>query len=269
MLPVESKDSPAEEMTRKELPTASRPDVDQQSLDEAMSSPQVPAPQSVTQSAPSDNEIPNPPAGTSHGSLLSPALEYLTSATGGYFGVYHSKPAPSEESPRTEEASQEGQGDNKDGSQGAEPPKSIVDIIEVGADENANEDAITETSHKSSEEYNAGRSLQQILSSPEPAPDEPLAQELPSTESTHEEVSKPLEEEEESVASRVSSRRSSASSSKSAVVLPPPDAFFVPLSAYLEDEETKELCLRRVYHMSVRDCDHLVTGFNPFFSWEG
>jgi hypothetical protein len=269
MLPVESKDGPTEEETRKDPPTTSRPDVDQQSLDEAMSTHQVSASQSVTQNAPSDDKISGSPAEASQGSLLSPALEYLTSAAGGFFGVHHPKSAPSGESSRMEEISQEGQGDNTGVSQEAEPPKSVVDVIEVGTDENG-EDARTETSDKSSEQHNvAGKSQQRILSSSEPAPGEPLAHESPSAESAHENVSKPLEEEKEFILSRVSSRRSSTSSSKPAVAQPPPEAFFVPLSAYLEDEETKELRLRRVYHISVRECNDIVSGFNPFFSWQG
>jgi hypothetical protein len=223
--------------------------VDQQSLDEAMSSRQVGAPPSVNQNGSSDNETPSPPAPTSHGSLLSPALEYLNSATGGFFGAHRPKATPSDKPLDTGDVAQEVQSDNLDVLQEAGPPKSVVDIIEVGTDERGDEDTRTETSHKSSEEHTAaGQSFQETLSraaSPEPAPEEPPAQEPPAVESAP--------EEEGSLPSRTPSRRSSTSSSKPTVLLPPPEAFFVPISAYFEDEEARGLRLRRVYHMSVRE----------------
>lgn len=249
--PSITKEGPEEGTTQKPVPTPSHPDVDQQSLQEAISSTQTAEPPTTSQAKQQSTETPSSPP-KAHTSILSPALEYLTTA-GGFFGV--AKPTSDKETATTE-----GTRVNSESTQAPELPKPVVDIIDISSDNDDGEDAKTEISQKSTEDQTtAEQSLQNILShagSIEQTSDVPLVAEQPISEDvTHDSATVEIE----SAPSQISStRRSSISISEPVIPLPPPEAFFVPFGAYLEDEETKELHLRRIYHMSVRKLGNVV-----------
>jgi len=267
-LEIHNKETQDEGRPQKEPPTPTRPDVDQQSLEEAMSSLHV-LPQDVSQGGPPDSNAPKVDTEAPHDSMLFPALEYLANATSGMFGVYHpSKLMPSDKPSGAEGASQEIKDDHGAVFQGPGSSNPVVDIVEVGGEANGDEDTKTETSHKGEEDPTAAeQSLHKSLSisvSPNPTPNEQRTERPPSTETAPKGFSESVEKREESTTSRVSSRRPSVASSKPTVPTPLPESFFVPLSVYLEDEKAKELRLRRVYHMSVREQHEIAYKHDPF-----
>lgn len=220
-------------------------DIDQKSLDEAIAS-SVPAEGAIpankgrgrggTQSAPAASTP-----------LLAPTFEYLSNAAGGLLGTVSSTPSSlrskddeSKESSDVYEAQNgtTGQAQNTENAGGEQQG----DV--------ANGENDQTQSAKDEKESPAQCLLKDTLSKAASAVDAPLQREERTPTQETSSVGH-RENQEDSIAPSTRSRQSSNASSKDVPVQPPPEAFFMPLSVYLEDQETKELKLERVYHMTV------------------
>jgi hypothetical protein len=233
------------------LPTPSRPDVDQKPLEATSSS--VPVERTIGKAGILDPRHTASASTTPPVPLFVPALEYLSNAAGGLFGGISLSGPPSN-------GNSEG-GDKIHGdvdTPAEEPPKedvaSEIQVVVPGADKKHAEEQEPNRREEplkwSQEETPAQQSLRTALSNGsakhsqenlEGVKDEPLEQVIPSNAELPQ-IGSP---------STQSSRRLSDASVQSAAPMPPPEAFFVPLSIYLEDRETKQLRLGRVYHMAV------------------
>lgn len=231
------------------LPTPSRTDIDQKPLEEATSS-SVPVERTIGKADPrhTASASTTPPI-----PLFMPALEYLSNAAGGLFGAISLSGPPSNGN------SEGGDKIHGDMDPPAEEPlkedtASELHVVAPGVDKKHAEeqelDRHEEPLKRLQEETPAQQSLRNALSNGsakhsqenlEGVHDEPLEQVIPSNAELPQ-IGSP---------SAQSSRRLSDASVKSTAPIPPPEAFFVPLSIHLEDQETRQLRPGRVYHMSV------------------
>ncbi|KIM34099.1 hypothetical protein M408DRAFT_59921 [Serendipita vermifera MAFF 305830] len=242
----------AYDATQIPLPMSAHPDVDQQSLDEAIASLQISGPQEAVQKAGSQDTGNSSSLLGTHTSVLTPALEYITSAAGGLFGI--TKTDTKDVAMPADNSRQENQVNNQ-GSQESEEPKHVVSVVETSSPGGDEDEEETKTETSLEDQTAAEQSLHHILEQaapPDEASDVPPALEQPTPEPVAQESGPDDVADTEARSSQISSRRSSVSVSQPDPPRAPPEAFFVPLGAYIDDEETNELSLRRVYHMSVQ-----------------
>lgn len=250
-------------------------EVDRQSLAEALEQADAPANGPLESSAVSEavKDTTEPSGGTSHIPIVSPTLGYLTSAAGGLLEAMHFGSPKSKPIEDTKPSSSSSLASVSEGDTASPVPKPEVDealttphveVVNVDDkdDENDEEDEVktdvsVEERGRREELTLAEKSLQKVLSrASSPAPRRQETVDL-ITNSTSDGISEP-KEETRLRSSTVSTTHSevdddmmkSTATIRPSVKLLPPEAFFVPLSVYLEDEDTNELLIRRVYHMS-------------------